>query len=168
MTDEPDDAAARRRPRRAATRRCAASPSLLGAMPAGARSARSCTACSRRPTSRRPTSMPSWRARGRGAGAPARRHRRCRGGGRRACAPRSRRRSAARRRPRLRDLARADRLDELDFELPLVGGDEPTGALTLDAIAAVLRAHLPPGDPLAGYADRLGDPGAAPAPCAAT
>ena len=59
---------------------------------------------------------------------------------------------------RLRDLARADRLDELDFEFPLVGGDEPTGRLALDAIAAVLREHLPAGDPLAGYADRLADP----------
>ena len=60
---------------------------------------------------------------------------------------------------RLRDLARADRLDELDFELPLVGGDEPTGRLTLAAIAAVLRRHLPAGDPLVAYADRLDDPG---------
>jgi exodeoxyribonuclease V beta subunit len=59
---------------------------------------------------------------------------------------------------RLRDLARADRLDELDFEFPLVGGDAPTGRLALEAIAAVLRAHLPAGDPLAGYADRLADP----------
>ena len=55
---------------------------------------------------------------------------------------------------RLRDLARADRLDELDFELPLVGGDRPAGWLDLDAIADVLRAH---GDTL-GYADRLADP----------
>ncbi|MEA2480528.1 MAG: exodeoxyribonuclease beta subunit, partial [Thermoleophilaceae bacterium] len=59
---------------------------------------------------------------------------------------------------RLRDLGRADRLDELDFELPLAGGDEPTARLTLDAIAAVLRDHVPPGDPLHGYADRLADP----------
>jgi exodeoxyribonuclease V beta subunit len=59
---------------------------------------------------------------------------------------------------RLRDLARADRLDELDFEYPLVGGDEPTGRVALEAVAAVLRAHLPAGDPLAGYADRLADP----------
>jgi exodeoxyribonuclease V beta subunit len=56
---------------------------------------------------------------------------------------------------RLRDLARADRLDELDFELPLVGGDRPSGWVELDAIAAVLRAH---GGALAGYADRLDDP----------
>jgi exodeoxyribonuclease V beta subunit len=58
----------------------------------------------------------------------------------------------------LRDIARADRLDELIFEMPLVGGDQPTGRLTLDAIGAVLRDHLPADDPLAGYADRLEDP----------
>ncbi|HEV2752541.1 MAG TPA: hypothetical protein VGV36_01760, partial [Solirubrobacteraceae bacterium] len=58
----------------------------------------------------------------------------------------------------LRDVERADRLDELAFELPLVGGDDPTGRLTLAAIGALLRAHLPAGDPLAGYADRLADP----------
>jgi exodeoxyribonuclease V beta subunit len=59
---------------------------------------------------------------------------------------------------RLRDIRRADRLDELDFELPVAGGDEPTGQLTLEAIAGVLREHLPADDPLAGYADRLEDP----------
>ena len=57
----------------------------------------------------------------------------------------------------LRDLERADRLDELIFELPLVGGDQPTGRLTLAAIAGVLRDHLPENDPLAGYAERLDD-----------
>jgi exodeoxyribonuclease V beta subunit len=56
----------------------------------------------------------------------------------------------------LREVARRDRLDELNFELPLVGGDDPSGpALTLSAIADVLRAD--PG-PLAGYAERLLDP----------
>jgi exodeoxyribonuclease V beta subunit len=63
---------------------------------------------------------------------------------------------------RLRDLARVDRLDELDFELPLVGGDAPRARLSLDAIAGVLRAHLPAGDPLSGYAERLADPGLRP------
>jgi exodeoxyribonuclease V beta subunit len=59
----------------------------------------------------------------------------------------------------LRDVARADRLDELGFELPLAGGDAPTGGLvTMDRIAAVLRETLPAGDPLAGYAARLDDP----------
>jgi exodeoxyribonuclease V beta subunit len=58
----------------------------------------------------------------------------------------------------LRDVARADRLDELDFELPLAGGDEPTGRLTLGAIARTLRDHLPPGDPMVQYAARLEDP----------
>ncbi len=59
---------------------------------------------------------------------------------------------------RLRDVARSERLDELTFELPLVGGDDPSGRLTLSAIAGVLRQHLPVNDPLASYADRLGDP----------
>jgi exodeoxyribonuclease V beta subunit len=59
---------------------------------------------------------------------------------------------------RLRDVARADRLDELAFELPLVGGDDPTGRVALDALAAVLREHLAPDDPLGGYAARLADP----------
>jgi exodeoxyribonuclease V beta subunit len=59
---------------------------------------------------------------------------------------------------RLRDLARADRLDELEFELPLAGGDTPTGRLTVAAIAGVLRAGLPACDRLAGYAERLADP----------
>ena len=71
------------------------------------------------------------------------------------CARRSRHRSAV---SGCATWRRADRLDELDFEFPLVGGDEPTAQLVVDAIADVLRAHLPPGDPLAGYADRLGDP----------
>ena len=53
---------------------------------------------------------------------------------------------------RLRDVARADRLDELAFELPLAGGDDPTGHVTLAALADVLHAH---GDPLAA---RLEDP----------
>jgi exodeoxyribonuclease V beta subunit len=59
---------------------------------------------------------------------------------------------------RLRDVVRADRRDELDFELPLAGGDDPTGRLTLAAIGDALREHLPAGDPLFGYADRLDDP----------
>ncbi|CAA9509418.1 MAG: Exodeoxyribonuclease V beta chain [uncultured Solirubrobacteraceae bacterium] len=56
---------------------------------------------------------------------------------------------------RLRDLKPADRLDELAFELPLAGGDDPTGDLTPGAIADVLAAHLPADGPLAGYAERL-------------
>jgi len=58
---------------------------------------------------------------------------------------------------RLADVRRADRLDELRFELPLVGGDTPTGRLAPGMIGAVLREHLPPDDPLAGYAARLDD-----------
>jgi exodeoxyribonuclease V beta subunit len=59
---------------------------------------------------------------------------------------------------RLRDLARGDRLDELSFELPLAGGDRPRGEVTPGAIGAVLARHLPDGDPLASYAQRLEDP----------
>ena len=59
---------------------------------------------------------------------------------------------------RLRDVERRERLNELNFEIPLVGGDEPTARLTLAAIAGVLEEHLPADDPLAGYAARLRDP----------
>jgi exodeoxyribonuclease V beta subunit len=59
---------------------------------------------------------------------------------------------------RLRDLDRRDRLDELAFELPLAGGERPTGHLSPAAMGALLREHLPPEDPLAPYADRLDDP----------
>ncbi len=57
---------------------------------------------------------------------------------------------------RLRDLPPDDRLAELSFELPLTGGDDPSGNVTLSAVADVLRRHVPPGDPLAGYPDILG------------
>jgi exodeoxyribonuclease V beta subunit len=59
----------------------------------------------------------------------------------------------------LSDIGTGDRLDELGFELPLAGGDEPSGELTLTRIAETLRAWLPADDPLGGYADRLGDAG---------
>ena len=58
---------------------------------------------------------------------------------------------------RLRDVSRADRLDELEFELPLAGGDEPSGRLVLGAIGEALRRHLPSDDPLAGYDPVLHD-----------
>ncbi len=53
---------------------------------------------------------------------------------------------------------RSDRLDELGFELPVAGGDHPTGSVRTAAIADLLDRHLEPGDRLAGYADRLRDP----------
>jgi len=60
---------------------------------------------------------------------------------------------------RLRDVAPSDRLAELDFELPLAGGDEPrSGDATLRNIAELLRRHLPATDPLAGYPDLLDGP----------
>ncbi len=60
---------------------------------------------------------------------------------------------------RLVDVAPADRLAELEFELPLGGGDRPgpTTAL-LGEIAPLLRAHLAPDDPLVGYPELLASP----------
>ena len=55
----------------------------------------------------------------------------------------------------LADLAPRDRLAELDFELPLAGGDSPGAAVALGALVPLLRRHLPADDPLAGYPDRL-------------
>ncbi|WFS13290.1 UvrD-helicase domain-containing protein [Rhodococcus aetherivorans] len=57
----------------------------------------------------------------------------------------------------LADIAPADRLAELDFELPLAGGDDPVATtVTLDGVARLLRAHLPAGDPFASYVDLVG------------
>jgi exodeoxyribonuclease V beta subunit len=58
----------------------------------------------------------------------------------------------------LASIVPADRLSELDFELPLRGGDRPNGTTTLAELAGLLRTHLPADDPLAGYADLLADP----------
>jgi exodeoxyribonuclease V beta subunit len=56
-------------------------------------------------------------------------------------------------------VAPVDRLTELDFELPLGGGDAPyRHSATLGAVAGLLRRHLPPEDPLAGYPDALAAP----------
>jgi exodeoxyribonuclease V beta subunit len=59
---------------------------------------------------------------------------------------------------RLRDLSRADRLDELGFELPVAGGDDPTGEVLLSEIAELIDRHLPAGEPLAGYSSSLAGP----------
>ncbi len=68
----------------------------------------------------------------------------------------------------LRELPLADRLRELDFELPLAGGEGArpgSGSaprVRLGSLAPLLRRHLPGGDPLRGYADTLdADPGLA-------
>jgi exodeoxyribonuclease V beta subunit len=58
----------------------------------------------------------------------------------------------------LRDIGLADRLRELDFELPLAGGDRPAAHVVagyLSGFADVMRRHLPAGDLLAPYAERL-------------
>ncbi len=59
---------------------------------------------------------------------------------------------------RLRDLARGDRLDEMGFELPVVGGDDPRAALATADMAHLLSRHLGPGSSLQDYPRRLADP----------
>ncbi|MBD2760575.1 UvrD-helicase domain-containing protein [Yimella sp. cx-573] len=56
---------------------------------------------------------------------------------------------------RLIDLSPGDRFAEMDFEIPLAGGDQPRANATLRSMAAALRTHLPDGDPLRPYADVL-------------
>jgi exodeoxyribonuclease V beta subunit len=62
---------------------------------------------------------------------------------------------------RLRDFPAKERLTELGFELPLCGGDRPGRRLVLGSLGPLVRGHLTaaqPADPLAPYADRLGEP----------
>jgi exodeoxyribonuclease V beta subunit len=62
----------------------------------------------------------------------------------------------------LRDVPKLDRLPELDFELPLAGGDEPSSArVVLSDLVPLWREHCPTGL-LSSYADVLAD--LAPAP----
>jgi exodeoxyribonuclease V beta subunit len=63
----------------------------------------------------------------------------------------------------LREISLRDRLRELDFELPLAGGDlaHPRPGdrrVRLGDLAPLLRRHLPEGDPVRGYADALASP----------
>lgn len=62
----------------------------------------------------------------------------------------------------LRAIGTADRLCELDFELPLAGGDDPaaptSATVLLGDMAALLRRYLPEGDPVRAYADTLDNP----------
>ena len=60
----------------------------------------------------------------------------------------------------LRQIGVRDRLRELDFEIPLAGGDlrGPAPDLSLSDVGALLRLRLPSDDPLASYADRLMSP----------
>lgn len=59
----------------------------------------------------------------------------------------------------LRDLPRTVRLAEMEFEVPLAGGDRPHArAAFLRDAAALLRTHLPDDDPIRPYADVLEGP----------
>ncbi|MGN0064829.1 MAG: UvrD-helicase domain-containing protein [Nocardioides sp.] len=59
---------------------------------------------------------------------------------------------------RLRDVTMADRLPELDFELPLGGGDVagyPVDDVVLGDLAPLLARHLPADDPVGRFAEHL-------------
>ncbi|KAA1422107.1 AAA family ATPase [Nocardioides humilatus] len=61
----------------------------------------------------------------------------------------------------LAEIPLRDRLRELDFEIPLAGGDLARGLRSearLADLAPVLRAHLDADDPMVAYADRLEQP----------
>src|SRR5699024_8421638 len=57
----------------------------------------------------------------------------------------------------LRDIGQHDRLRELDFEMPLGGGDVrgTTSRARLGDLSALLREHLRPGDAVRAWADVL-------------
>ncbi|HSS23344.1 MAG TPA: UvrD-helicase domain-containing protein, partial [Mycobacterium sp.] len=57
----------------------------------------------------------------------------------------------------LRQIGVRDRLRELDFEIPLAGGDVrgPAPDVSLSDVGELLRSRLLVGDPLSSYADRL-------------
>lgn len=60
----------------------------------------------------------------------------------------------------LAEIGLEDRLRELDFEIPMGGGDQVgrdgvVAGRTLAAFGAALRQHLPADDPMRAYADRL-------------
>ncbi len=59
---------------------------------------------------------------------------------------------------RLRDIERGDRLDEVTFELPLAGGDQPVGHVLTHDLAELMSVHTEGASVLAGYAERLKDP----------
>lgn len=57
----------------------------------------------------------------------------------------------------LRQIGMRDRLRELDFEIPLAGGDlrDSVPDASLRHVGELLRVHLPADDPVAPYAERL-------------
>ena len=161
----------RRRRRGRARPRCAARPVAAGGdavrrrgrhvRAPRARGGRLRRARPRRPSSRRGSTRSQARRRGRDR-RPASR-------GRRACAPRSRRRSARCSAACGCATSRArDRLDELDFELPLAGGDAPDRARRRSAAIAPCCAPPARRRPARELRRAARRPGAAPAASAAT
>ncbi len=59
---------------------------------------------------------------------------------------------------RLVDIGLRDRLTELNFELPLAGGETTTAEVRLGDLVPLLHRHLAPDDALAGYPELLAHP----------
>jgi exodeoxyribonuclease V beta subunit len=59
---------------------------------------------------------------------------------------------------RLADVSGADRLDEMDFEYALAGGNSPTGEFNITAVRSLLDRELSATDPLRGYLPMLDNP----------
>lgn len=57
----------------------------------------------------------------------------------------------------LSDIAMSDRVDEMAFELPLAGGEQPSGYVSPRLISEVLEQHLEPDDDLRRYLPYLQD-----------
>ncbi len=55
----------------------------------------------------------------------------------------------------LSGFGRCDRVDEMRFELPLAGGDRPSGRTALAGLVAILREHVDPDGPLGLYPEAL-------------
>ncbi len=55
----------------------------------------------------------------------------------------------------LKDIPKSEQLRELEFEMPLAGGDEPVSEVRLGDVSGLLRQYLPEGDPVRAYADVL-------------
>jgi exodeoxyribonuclease V beta subunit len=58
----------------------------------------------------------------------------------------------------LRSISRRDRLDELAFEYPLCGGDQPSGEVETADVARLFSELGESGPRLVGYSSRLTDP----------
>ena len=120
------------------------------------RSARWCTPCSSTPTPRPPTCAPSCSATSTSSSSGGRSTSTARSSPTRWSRSATHRSAACVAGRRCAQIPLRDRLREMEFELPLAGGDvRDAGDVRLGDLAPLLRRHLPEGDPVRAYADAL-------------